>query len=76
MRTHSAPGFDAVYEGVVDVFFALPDESWVYPGHGHDTTIGAERPHLEEWRLRRWRILLGTKAQKGRHGKDCDDHDK
>ena len=43
MRTHSAPGFDAVYEGVVDVFFALPDESWVYPGHGHDTTIGAER---------------------------------
>jgi hypothetical protein len=26
----------------------------VYPGHGSDTTIGAERPHLEEWRQRGW----------------------
>ncbi|MEU1127573.1 MBL fold metallo-hydrolase, partial [Streptomyces sp. NPDC005899] len=28
------------------LFDALPDETWVYPGHGHDTTLGAERPHL------------------------------
>jgi glyoxylase-like metal-dependent hydrolase (beta-lactamase superfamily II) len=27
----------------------LPDETWVYPGHGKDTTIGAERRHLAEW---------------------------
>ena len=26
------------------VFGRLPDETWVYPGHGHDTTLGAERP--------------------------------
>ena len=36
------------------LFDRLPDETWVYPGHGHDTTLGAERPHLEEWRDRGW----------------------
>jgi glyoxylase-like metal-dependent hydrolase (beta-lactamase superfamily II) len=36
------------------LFDVLPDEAWVYPGHGKDTTIGAERPHLEEWRARGW----------------------
>jgi len=36
------------------LFARLPDETWVYPGHGKDTTIGAERPHLGEWRERRW----------------------
>jgi len=32
----------------------LPDGTWVYPGHGSDTTLGAERPHLAEWRSRGW----------------------
>jgi glyoxylase-like metal-dependent hydrolase (beta-lactamase superfamily II) len=36
------------------LFGVLPDEAWVYPGHGKDTTIGAERPHLGEWRARGW----------------------
>jgi glyoxylase-like metal-dependent hydrolase (beta-lactamase superfamily II) len=36
------------------VFGRLPDATWVYPGHGADTTLGAERPHLEEWRERGW----------------------
>jgi glyoxylase-like metal-dependent hydrolase (beta-lactamase superfamily II) len=36
------------------LFDVLPDETWVYPGHGKDTTIGAERPHLAEWRARGW----------------------
>jgi glyoxylase-like metal-dependent hydrolase (beta-lactamase superfamily II) len=36
------------------VFDRLPDETWVYPGHGNDTTLGAERPHLGEWRERGW----------------------
>ncbi|MDG9705296.1 MBL fold metallo-hydrolase [Streptomyces sp. DH37] len=36
------------------LFGELPDETWVYPGHGADTTLGAERPHLAEWRERGW----------------------
>jgi glyoxylase-like metal-dependent hydrolase (beta-lactamase superfamily II) len=36
------------------VFGRLPDETWVYPGHGGDTTLGAERPSLAEWRARGW----------------------
>ncbi|MFI6283776.1 MBL fold metallo-hydrolase [Streptomyces sp. NPDC051018] len=36
------------------LFDRLPDETWVYPGHGRDTTLGAERPHLPEWRARGW----------------------
>ena len=36
------------------VFDRLPDDTWVYPGHGDDTTLGAERPHLAEWRARGW----------------------
>lgn len=36
------------------LFDRLPDETWVYPGHGKDTALGAERPHLAEWRERGW----------------------
>lgn len=36
------------------VFGALPDETWIYPGHGKDTTLGRERPHVAEWRARGW----------------------
>ena len=36
------------------VFATLPDETWIYPGHGNDTTLGAERPHLAEWWARGW----------------------
>jgi glyoxylase-like metal-dependent hydrolase (beta-lactamase superfamily II) len=36
------------------VFGPLPDETWIYPGHGNDTTLGVERPHLQEWRDRGW----------------------
>jgi glyoxylase-like metal-dependent hydrolase (beta-lactamase superfamily II) len=47
--------FTSLYEGVVTkIFDQLPDDTWVYPGHGNDTTIGAERPHLAEWRERGW----------------------
>lgn len=40
-----------VTEGVFDRF---GDDTWVYPGHGADTTLGAERPHLATWRARGW----------------------
>ncbi len=36
------------------VFGTLPDATWVYPGHGVDTTLGAERPSVPEWRARGW----------------------
>jgi glyoxylase-like metal-dependent hydrolase (beta-lactamase superfamily II) len=36
------------------VFDRLPDSTWVYPGHGKDTTLGAERPRLPQWRERGW----------------------
>ncbi|WP_222196095.1 MBL fold metallo-hydrolase [Modestobacter italicus] len=36
------------------LFDVLPDDTWVHPGHGKDTTLGAERPHLPEWRARGW----------------------
>ncbi|MFG2117362.1 MBL fold metallo-hydrolase [Streptomyces sp. NPDC048718] len=36
------------------LFDVLPDETWIYPGHGGDTTLGDERPHLAEWRERGW----------------------
>jgi glyoxylase-like metal-dependent hydrolase (beta-lactamase superfamily II) len=36
------------------VFKVLPDDTWFYPGHGNDSTLGAERPHLGEWRERGW----------------------
>lgn len=36
------------------IFGRLPDDTWFYPGHGKDSTLGAERPHLAEWRARGW----------------------
>jgi glyoxylase-like metal-dependent hydrolase (beta-lactamase superfamily II) len=45
----------SLLDGVVEkIFDRLPDETWIYPGHGKDTTLGAERPHLDEWRERGW----------------------
>lgn len=47
--------FRRLYHGIVErVFRRLPDDTWVYPGHGDDTTLGDERPHLDEWRERGW----------------------
>ena len=36
------------------IFDRLPDDTWFYPGHGKDSTLGAERPHLNEWHDRGW----------------------
>ncbi|MFC5799171.1 MBL fold metallo-hydrolase [Streptomyces formicae] len=36
------------------IFDRLPDVTWIYPGHGPDTTLGTERPHLQQWRKRGW----------------------
>ncbi|SEN67101.1 MBL fold metallo-hydrolase [Actinacidiphila rubida] len=55
-NTHDdAAAFTALLDGVTTrLFDVLPDETWVYPGHGKDTTLGTERPHLKEWRERGW----------------------
>lgn len=47
--------FASLYEDVVNrVFNVLPDSTVVHPGHGAATTLGNERPHLQEWQLRGW----------------------
>ena len=50
-----ADAFESLIDDVeAKVFRRLPDETWFYPGHGNDSTLGAERPHLAEWRARGW----------------------
>lgn len=46
--------FDGILASIATRLFALPDDTVVHPGHGDSTTIGAERPRLEEWRARGW----------------------
>jgi glyoxylase-like metal-dependent hydrolase (beta-lactamase superfamily II) len=46
--------FDTIIETIRTRLFSLPDDTAVYPGHGLDTTIGTEKPHLEEWIARGW----------------------
>ncbi len=54
-KTWSAADFQTLVTQVEEKVFArFPDETWVYPGHGDDTTIGAERPQLPQWRARGW----------------------
>jgi glyoxylase-like metal-dependent hydrolase (beta-lactamase superfamily II) len=36
------------------IFDVLPDDTWFYPGHGDDSTLGEQRPHVQEWRERGW----------------------
>ncbi len=49
-----AEKFAQIIEQIETKLFTLPDETIVYPGHGKDTTIGTERPHLQEWKDRGW----------------------
>jgi glyoxylase-like metal-dependent hydrolase (beta-lactamase superfamily II) len=46
--------FDQIIGEIDRKLFTLPPDLLVLPGHGLDTTIGAERPHLDEWIERRW----------------------
>ena len=52
----SFPGgdFDTIIRSIEDRLFSLPAETIVLPGHGAATTVGTERPHLQEWIDRRW----------------------
>ena len=54
-KTNSPEDFTSLLTDVTERLFGrLPDRTWVYPGHGNDTTLGTERPHLGEWRERGW----------------------
>ena len=54
-KTNSPADFTSLLNDVTERLFGpLPDATWVYPGHGDDTTLGTERPHLVEWRERGW----------------------
>jgi glyoxylase-like metal-dependent hydrolase (beta-lactamase superfamily II) len=46
--------FETIIQSIDDKLFTFPDETIVLPGHGLDTTIGNERPHLQEWIDRGW----------------------
>lgn len=55
-NTDKDPGrFNQLLSDVTErLFGAYPDTAVVHPGHGKPTTLGAERPHLDEWRARGW----------------------
>jgi glyoxylase-like metal-dependent hydrolase (beta-lactamase superfamily II) len=54
-RTTTPEDFGSIMADLrAKVFDRLPDETWFYPGHGDDSTLGAERPHLPEWQARGW----------------------
>ncbi|MEY8566787.1 MBL fold metallo-hydrolase [Corynebacteriaceae bacterium 7-707] len=53
-KTSSPEDFSSLISDVERRCFTLPDDTRVHPGHGDGTTIGAERPHLGEWRERGW----------------------
>jgi glyoxylase-like metal-dependent hydrolase (beta-lactamase superfamily II) len=46
-RSYSS--FDTIIDSIRDRLLVLPDDTTVHTGHGDDTTIGAEKPHLDEW---------------------------
>lgn len=54
-RTTNPTDFNSLMDDLeAKIFGRLPDDTWFYPGHGKDSTLGAERPHLGEWRDRGW----------------------
>lgn len=54
-RTQTPDDFASLHHDVTTKLFArFPDDAIVHPGHGLDTTLGAERPQLQEWLARGW----------------------
>ena len=46
--------FETIIDSIDNLLFTFPESTIVLPGHGLDTTIGTERPHLQEWVDRGW----------------------
>ncbi|EPD70437.1 hypothetical protein HMPREF1219_00466 [Corynebacterium pyruviciproducens ATCC BAA-1742] len=54
-KTTNPKDFQQLLTDVTERLFEVyPDDAIVHPGHGKPTTLGAERPHLAEWRERGW----------------------
>jgi glyoxylase-like metal-dependent hydrolase (beta-lactamase superfamily II) len=54
-RTNSSTDFESLINDIQSrVFDYLPDGTWFYPGHGDDSTLGEQKPHINEWRSRGW----------------------
>ena len=51
----NAENFASLVDDVeTKLFGTLADDTWFYPGHGDDSTLGAERPSIPEWLARGW----------------------
>lgn len=46
--------FETIINSIDNLLLVYPEDTIVLPGHGLDTTIGTERPHLQEWIDRGW----------------------
>ena len=54
-RTTNPTDFHSLMEDLESrVFAELPDDTWFYPGHGDDSTLGTERPKVPDWHERGW----------------------
>mgnify|MGYP001942100925 CR=1 FL=1 len=54
-KTNSSADFESLLNDVVtQIFERFADDTVIHPGHGDDTTLGVERPHLDQWRDRGW----------------------
>lgn len=52
--TQSRDDFEEIIRSLDNRLLVLPEDTLVFPGHGLDTTVGDERPHLGEWAERGW----------------------
>jgi glyoxylase-like metal-dependent hydrolase (beta-lactamase superfamily II) len=54
-RTSTPEDFTSLMDDLESkVFGRFDDDTWFYPGHGNDSTLGTERPAIPEWRARGW----------------------
>lgn len=53
-KTQSPADFQQLFADVSERLFERFDDAWIYPGHGADTTLAAERPALPQWQQRGW----------------------
>ena len=77
-KTNSPEDFTSLLNDVTERLFGpLPDPTWVYPGHGNDTTLGAERPHLASGAnaAGNARSMIMELAWGGRGGRACSGRD-